>query len=250
MFDTVLAQGGGAQTQRGAGVIASFFLHGAALAAAIALSAGARQATKPTFDKPLTVFQVTPPKPIAITFQEPAAPGPSKPSHGAAVRTHTPQPTSSKPPPSNPDRTVTNPAAAPTSLDSDSGGNNDPAPGPSGPPGPPGGGGDGSGTGTGTGGGGTMVLDMMPGMSRPMRIAGADPVYTREALQARVQGKVIVKCAVMTDGSVRNCRVIKGLPYMDQAVLQALSAQRYTPASFQGRPVAVNYVFTFNFTLP
>jgi protein TonB len=248
MFDTVLARGAAGQTHRGAGAIASFFLHGAALLAAVALSAGAKQATTSKVDKPMTIFQVVPPKPLKVTFQDAPAPGPAKPSNAAAVRTHTPQPPS-KPPPSNPERTVINPAAAPTSLDSSPGGSDAPsdnagggAPGPGGP-----GIGDGAGAGTGTG---SVVMDMMPGVNRPVRIAGSDPTYTREALQARVLGKVLVKCVVMTDGSVRNCRIIKGLPYMDQAVLQALAAQRYTPATFQGRPVSVNYLFTFNFTLP
>ncbi|HEU4407319.1 MAG TPA: TonB family protein [Polyangiaceae bacterium] len=248
MFEMVLAEGAAGQTHRGAGAMASFFLHGAALVAAVALTAGARPAA-PRIDKPLTVYNYVPPKPLAVTFQEPAAPGPAKPSRGGAVRTHAPQP-ASKPPPSNPERAAVNPAAPPVSLDANEGGGG-PSEGPaSGPPGPSsGGGGDGTGTGPGTGGG-SVVLDMMPGMSRPVRVSGADPGYTREALQARVQGKVLAKCAIMPDGSVRNCRIIKGLPYMDQAVLQALAAQRYTPVTFQGRPVAVNYLFTFNFTLP
>lgn len=94
------------------------------------------------------------------------------------------------------------------------------------------------------------VLKFGEGMTRPTKISGGDPVYTREALVARVEGQIIVKCVITVSGTLQNCQIIKGLPHMDQVTLAAISARRYTPVMHQGRPVAVDYVFNIRLVLP
>ncbi|QSQ19740.1 energy transducer TonB [Pyxidicoccus parkwayensis] len=100
------------------------------------------------------------------------------------------------------------------------------------------------------GGTGTDVLPFGAGMTRPEKISGPTPEYTREALEARVAGTMIVKCVVTVEGRVERCRIIKPLPHMDKAVMDALTSSRYKPVTFQGRPVQVDYTFTLNFKLP
>jgi protein TonB len=88
-------------------------------------------------------------------------------------------------------------------------------------------------------------------MTRPEAISGASaPQYTREALEARIQGLMIVKCTITVNGELQNCRIIKPLQFMEKAVLEWLSERRYRPVTFQGRPVAVDYVFNIKLTLP
>ena len=87
-------------------------------------------------------------------------------------------------------------------------------------------------------------------MSRPSPIQPDEIQYTREAREARVAGVMIVKCVISVDGSLTNCRVIKGVPMMDQAVLGALARHRGTPVTFQGRPVSVDYTFTIRLKMP
>jgi periplasmic protein TonB len=87
-------------------------------------------------------------------------------------------------------------------------------------------------------------------MTRPARIAGQDPVYTREALEARIEGLTIVKCVITSEGTAQNCRMIKALPHMEKAVLEALATQKFKPVTFQGRPVSVDYVFNIRLVLP
>ncbi len=94
------------------------------------------------------------------------------------------------------------------------------------------------------------IVPFGEGMTRPTFVAGQMPAYTREALEAKVQGKVIVKCVIQTSGATQNCRVVKGLPFMDQAVLAAMATHRYTPVLLDGRPVPVEYVFTLRLVLP
>jgi outer membrane biosynthesis protein TonB len=55
---------------------------------------------------------------------------------------------------------------------------------------------------------------------------------------------------VTTAGSLAGCRIVKGIPHMDEAVLAALAASRYQPVTYQGRPVNVGYVFPIKLALP
>lgn len=89
-----------------------------------------------------------------------------------------------------------------------------------------------------------------PGMQPPVKISGRDPMYTFEAVEARVEGKMLVKCVITVQGEVENCRVIRSLPGLDQEVLSAIKTQRFRPGTFNGRPLAIDYMFVFNFRLP
>jgi serine/threonine-protein kinase len=88
------------------------------------------------------------------------------------------------------------------------------------------------------------------GMARPVELKGKDIVYTREALEAKVQGTMVVKCIITKAGSVENCRIIKGLPYMNEAVVSALKERQYKPIMLRGEPVDVDYVFNLRLVLP
>jgi protein TonB len=104
--------------------------------------------------------------------------------------------------------------------------------------------------GDGLGGTGEDVLPFGAGMTLPQLLSGATLQYTREALEARVSGTVIARCTITREGSVENCKIIKGLPYMDAAVLDALTTRQYRPVHFQGRPVSVSYTFHVKLRLP
>jgi len=93
------------------------------------------------------------------------------------------------------------------------------------------------------------VLPFGEGMSLPRLLEGPEPVYPRAAREARVEGTLLAKCVITTEGALRGCRIIKSLPFLDQPVLDALAQRRYTPVSFQGRPVAVEYVIPFKLKL-
>lgn len=95
-----------------------------------------------------------------------------------------------------------------------------------------------------------VTIPFGAGMNRPSMVSGRDPVYTKDALAARVEGLMIVRCTITTSGSITNCRVIKELPHMKQAVLDALYSRRYTPVLFNGQPVNVDYVFNIKLVLP
>ena len=93
------------------------------------------------------------------------------------------------------------------------------------------------------------VIPFGAGMVRPSRPAG-NPIYTREAIAARVEGTSLVKCVIATSGALTQCKIIKGLPYMDQAVLGWLARSSVSPVMYQGRAVNVEYVFNFRLVAP
>jgi serine/threonine-protein kinase len=97
---------------------------------------------------------------------------------------------------------------------------------------------------------GDAVVPFQEGMSRPVELEGRDIVYTREALEAKIQGTMAVKCVITREGQVQDCRVLKGLPYMNEAVVQSLESRRFKPATLQGKPLSISYVFNIRLVLP
>jgi protein TonB len=97
---------------------------------------------------------------------------------------------------------------------------------------------------------GSGVLPFGEGMTRPEQTAGEPVRYTREALAAQVQGNMLVKCVITIHGRLENCRIIKALPHMEKAVLDALSTWRYKPVHYQGRPVPVDYLIQIKLVIP
>jgi len=122
------------------------------------------------------------------------------------------------------------------------------------PAGDPSGGGDDDGPGDPTlidpGGTSEDVEPFGPGMTPPVMVGGPAIDYTPQALVAGVQGTMLVKCVITQVGEVRDCRTLKGLPHMDDAVMGALEGRRYRPVSYQGKAVSVSYVFTVRLSLP
>jgi tRNA A-37 threonylcarbamoyl transferase component Bud32 len=94
------------------------------------------------------------------------------------------------------------------------------------------------------------VLPFGPEMTRPTLLSGSDLVTPREALVAGVSGTVIAKCTITAEGTLRNCRIIKGLPYLDKPMLDMLATRRYSPVVYQGKPVSVEYVFNLKVAPP
>ncbi|APR77792.1 Ferric siderophore transport system, periplasmic binding protein TonB [Minicystis rosea] len=88
-------------------------------------------------------------------------------------------------------------------------------------------------------------------MTPPSLQSGSTAVtYPREALEAKVEGKLIARCTITEDGRLVDCRIIKGLPFLDSVVLANLASRKYSPVMYQGHPQRVYYTFPFTFKLP
>ena len=72
----------------------------------------------------------------------------------------------------------------------------------------------------------------------------AEPIYTVPgnypdiARQAGVEGTVVVQALVGTDGRVRDMRIVRSIPMLNGAALEAVRQWRFKPAATGGKPVA------------
>ena len=58
-----------------------------------------------------------------------------------------------------------------------------------------------------------------------------------------VEGTMEVRCVVTVDGRVQRCQVVRSLPFMDRAVIDALERRHYRPATLGGQAIEVYYRF-------
>jgi TonB family protein len=75
------------------------------------------------------------------------------------------------------------------------------------------------------------------------------PVYPPIAQAARVQGLVILEAAVTADGTVTEVKVVRSIPLLDQAALDAVKQWQFEPASRGGVAVPGVATVTVQFTL-
>lgn len=99
------------------------------------------------------------------------------------------------------------------------------------------------------GAGNRSIPDFDDSMTPPRRLSGPDPEYTLQALEHEVEGTMLVRCVLTVQGTVHDCHVVRSLPFMDRAVIEALERRRYTPALRNGNPVEVAYVFVVKLRL-
>ncbi len=85
-------------------------------------------------------------------------------------------------------------------------------------------------------------------IKEPKKIVDAKPVYPEIAQRAKISGIVIIEATIGRDGSVRDAKVLRSQPFLDQAALDAVRKWRFTPTLLNGVPVEVIMTVTVNFT--
>ena len=84
----------------------------------------------------------------------------------------------------------------------------------------------------------------------PVRIKAVAPVYPAIAQSARVQGDVVIEATIDEEGKVADARVVKSVPLLDEAALDAVRQWEYQPSLLNGVPTAVLTTVTVMFTRP
>ncbi len=87
------------------------------------------------------------------------------------------------------------------------------------------------------------------GVRAPALVRRVDPLYPEIARQARIEGVVIIEAETDTSGRVRNARVLRSIPLLDQAALDAVRQWIYEPMVINGRPRGVLFTVTVTFKL-
>ncbi len=83
----------------------------------------------------------------------------------------------------------------------------------------------------------------------PTKTRNVPPVYPPEAQAARIQGVVIIEATIDTDGRVYDARVLRSIPLLDEAAIDAVRQWEFTPTEVNGVRVPVIMTVTVNFTM-
>ena len=85
---------------------------------------------------------------------------------------------------------------------------------------------------------------------RPILLNNPQPRYTEEARKNKIQGTVMVRVLIGSDGSVKRVTVTRGLPDgLDEQAIQAAYQLRFKPAMKGGQPVSFWQAVTIEFNL-
>jgi TonB family protein len=105
----------------------------------------------------------------------------------------------------------------------------------------------------------TVAVEFKLTAPQPIRVGGeikppiqtkrVTPPYPSEAQAAGVQGIVIMEVTIDADGKVTDVRVLRSIPLLDQAAIDAVRQFEYTPTIVNGVAVPVLMTVTVNFTL-
>ncbi len=92
-------------------------------------------------------------------------------------------------------------------------------------------------------------LRVSSGVAAGMLVRQVKPQYPQIAVQARIQGTVVLQAVIAKDGTVRDLRLVSGHPMLVPAAIEAVKLWRYRPYLLNGEPVEVDTQINVNFTL-
>ena len=83
----------------------------------------------------------------------------------------------------------------------------------------------------------------------PQKVVDVAPGYPPIARAARVEGIVILEAVIGEDGGVRDVRMLRSIPLLDAAAIEAVRQWRFTPTLLNGHPVPIVITVTVAFKL-
>ncbi|MCX6574828.1 MAG: energy transducer TonB, partial [Candidatus Aminicenantes bacterium] len=86
-------------------------------------------------------------------------------------------------------------------------------------------------------------------IQRPKMIKQVDAVYPQIARQARVGGTVIVEATTDIYGRVQDVKILRSIPLLDQAAVDAVKQWVYEPVVINGKPREVTFTVQVQFNL-
>ena len=86
-------------------------------------------------------------------------------------------------------------------------------------------------------------------MKAPALVRHVAPVYPDLAVRAQVQGVVILEALVDRDGRVEDVKVLRSIPLLDAAAVEAVRQWRYSPLLLNGRPERFIATVTVSFNV-
>ena len=83
----------------------------------------------------------------------------------------------------------------------------------------------------------------------PKLIKEVKPIYPEDARQKRVEGTVILEATTDIYGRVQRVEVLRSIPLLDQAAIDAVCQWIYEPEIIEGKPRGIIFTVTVTFKL-
>jgi periplasmic protein TonB len=83
----------------------------------------------------------------------------------------------------------------------------------------------------------------------PKKLKAVPPVYPEAAVVSRIDGVVILECLISPQGRVTEVKVLRGVPLLEEAAVDAVRQWVYTPTLMDGVPVPIIMTVTVRFDL-
>jgi TonB family protein len=92
-----------------------------------------------------------------------------------------------------------------------------------------------------------IALRVGGAIKTPTKIRDVRPVYPPIARAAHVSGVVILETKIGADGGIEDARVLRSIPLLDEAALDAVKQWKFEPTLLNGKPVPVIMTTTISF---
>lgn len=96
----------------------------------------------------------------------------------------------------------------------------------------------------------TPVVNQGAAFEPPQRIRRVWAQYPKVAQMAKVEGTVVIEAIIDEHGRVANPRIVKSIPLLNRAAVDAVTQWEFKPAMRAGRPVPVAVTLSVEFALP
>ena len=86
-------------------------------------------------------------------------------------------------------------------------------------------------------------------VKEPRKVKNVAPVYPELAARGKVEGVVLLEVSIRPDGRVDDVRILRSIPLLDAAAVQAARQWIFTPTLLGGVPVSVTMTVSVRFNL-
>jgi TonB family protein len=84
----------------------------------------------------------------------------------------------------------------------------------------------------------------------PKKVVDVQPVYPEDAKAAGLEGYVILDIVIGEDGSVIEAGVMRSIPALDSAAIDAVRQWQFEPTLLNGEPVEIEMTVSIKFIRP
>jgi TonB family protein len=95
-----------------------------------------------------------------------------------------------------------------------------------------------------------MPVNLATDLAEKLVIAKTQPSYPERALQAGLQGSVVLEALIGTDGMIQDLKLLSGPMLLGKAACDAVKQWRYQPYLLNGHAVEAQTLVTVDFKLP